>query len=164
MELSENEMWSLAIPLILMLIAYVYAGIDYKKHKNYNRIFTKSVVPILIILWTVWSGIAHIFMGKAVSKSIGWGVKSGFQAEVGMFQIAISGLSIYYLTKHNIKALVGITMIWVVFMIQASLLHLKEIVFDRNYSFNTIRPTITGIINTVFILFIISKVDVEKWE
>lgn len=164
MSLSENEMWSLVIPLILMIIAYVYAGIDYKKHKNYNRIFTKSVIPILIISWTVWSGLAHIFIGEVVSKSIGWGVNTGFQAEVGMFQLAISGLSIYYLIKHNIKALVGITMIWVVFMIQASLLHLKEIVFDKNYSFNTIRPTVTGTINTVFILFIISKVDLEKWE
>lgn len=134
------------------------------KNTKINRIFTKSIIPILIISWTVWSGVAHIFMGEVVSKSIGWGVKSGFQSEVGMFQLAISGLSIYYLIKHNIKALVGITMIWVVFMIQASLLHLKEIVFDKNYSFNTIRPTISGIINTVFILFIISKVELEKWE
>lgn len=163
MTLSENEKWSIAIPLILMLTAYIYSGIDYNKHKNYNRIFTKSVVPILIIAWTLWSGIAHIFMGEWVGKSIGWGGKSGFQAELGMFQLAIAGLCIYYLKKQNIKALVGITMVWIVFVIQATLLHLKEIIIDKNYSFNTIRPTVTSIINVVFILFIISKVDLNSF-
>lgn len=164
MTLSENDKWSLGIPIVLMLTSYIYAGVDYNKHKNYNRIFTKSVVPILIIAWTIWSGLAHILMGEGVGKSIGWDGKNGFQSEVGMFQLAIAGLSIYYLTKKNIKALVGIAMVWIVFIMQATLLHMKEILFDKNYSFNTIRPTITGTINIIFVLFIISKVDLEQWE
>ena len=49
-------------------------------------------------------------------------------------------------------------------MIQVTLFHLKEIIFDKNYAFNSVRPVITGILNIVFIYFIISKVDSNVWE
>ena len=165
MTISETEKWGLIIPIFLMLISYVYTGIEYNKNKNYNKIFTNVIVPFLIIAWTTYSGLAHIFISKSITKSIGWNEDvHGFQREVGMFQVSIAILGIYYIIKKNIKALVAISYIWVLFIIQATLLHLKEILFDKNYELNSIRPTVTGTLNIIFICFIISKLDLEKWE
>lgn len=160
--ITSNDIGSLVVPLILMISSYIYFITDYGKYKNYNRIFTKCIVPILVITYTIYSGLFHIFLQKTVSASIGW--SDGFQAEVGMFQVTIGFLCIYYLRKKNIKALISVTLVWVIFMIQATLFHIKEIIFDKNYSFNSIRPVITGILNVIFIYFIISKVDSDIWE
>ena len=161
--ITSNDIGSLTIPVILMISSYIYFIIDYNKYKNYNRIFTHSIVPILVITYTMYSGLAHILLQDRVSSSIGW-ASGGFQVEVGMFQVTIAILSIYYLIKKNIKALIALTLVWVVFMIQVTLFHLKEIIFDKNYAFNSVRPVITGILNIVFIYFIISKVDSNVWE
>lgn len=150
------------IPIILMLIAYIYGIVDYNKYKNYNRVFIKAFMPFLIIGFTIFSGLSHIFIGDKIGKTIGWG-KSGFEKEVGMFQLSIASLGIYYIQKENIRGLVAISMIWILFIIMATILHIKEILIDKNYMYNTIRPVITGTINSIMLCWIISKVDLNKW-
>ena len=48
------------------------------------------------------------------------------------------------------------------FLFQTILLHLKEIVCDKNYNFNTIRPVITGTFNLFMLLYVLNKVDLNK--
>ena len=162
MVLTENEKYSLIIPIILILVSQIYGWVLYHKHKDWNEIFTKSFVPILVSIWSIWSGLSHIILGKSITKSIGWNESNtGFQTEVGMFQLSIGVMSIYYLIKNNIKALVSITTIWILFIFQTILLHLKEILYDKNYNYNTIRPTITGTIIIIMLLYVINKVNLN---
>ena len=76
--ITSNDIGSLTIPVILMISSYIYFIIDYNKYKNYNRIFTHSIVPILVITYTMYSGLAHILLQDRVSSSIGW-ASGGFQ-------------------------------------------------------------------------------------
>ena len=162
--INYGNVFSLLIPLILMSYCYYKSIHLYRQGKDFKIIFTKAIVPNLIIAFCLWSGISHICMGGLVSKSIGWENtnSNGFQKEVGMFQLAIGGLSWYYLNTNNINSLTAVSLVWVYFILQATLLHIKEIIFDKNYNFNTIRPVITGTINSIAIFYVINKINIGK--
>ena len=59
--ITSNDIGSLVVPLILMISSYIYFITDYGKYKNYNRIFTKCIVPILVITYTIYFLLKHLY-------------------------------------------------------------------------------------------------------
>ena len=130
----------------IIIISITLFKININKSENN----TKIIFNYLILPWIIFSAIGHIFLSKTVSNSIGWSV-SPYQYELGFFTLALFIIGYYINYKnYSIKSYKIIIYIWLTFTFLCTLLHIKDIIYKKNYSYNNIIP----IIITYIIIFI----------
>ena len=137
--------------LIFPLIFIIITIIKLQKSKNKSHIvFNYLLLPLIL-----YYSIGHLIFSSKVAKSIGWNT-SPFQYELGYFTLSIFIVGLYAsINNYSIQTLRSIAYIWIIFIIMASINHIKEILIDKNYSFNNISPIFMTIITSTFVYYYI---------
>lgn len=76
----------------------------------------------------------HSFFAKKIAQSIGW-VTNGFQFEIAAVSLGL-GIACFYALYNGPAAQIAIGIPIIAFLFFAGINHLKEIVFNRNFSPN----------------------------
>jgi hypothetical protein len=100
---------------------------------------TMNAVLFLVGSSALGSGIAHLFFGPAVARSIGW-QPGPFQFEVGAANLGIGVAAIVTAAALPPVAWLGAIIVALVFLVLAGLGHIREIVMKQNFSINNAGP------------------------
>lgn len=121
-------------------------------YKIYNNNSFKTVFNWLILPVTFYYAVGHLVFSKQISKSIGWN-PSPFQSELGYFTLSLFLISLYAsMNNVSTETMIYISNIWILFIILASLNHIKEIIFDKNYNIYNIFPIFITIITSSIVI------------
>tara|TARA_A100001015_G_scaffold52180_1_gene57321 strand:+ start:42 stop:467 length:426 start_codon:yes stop_codon:yes gene_type:complete len=121
-------------------------------YKIYNDNSFKTVFNWLILPVTFYYAVGHLVFSKQISKSIGWN-PSPFQSELGYFTLSLFLISLYAsMNNVSTETMIYISNIWILFIILASLNHIKEIILDKNYNIYNIFPIFITIITSSIVI------------
>tara|TARA_B100001093_G_C26844083_1_gene1021945 strand:+ start:3172 stop:3597 length:426 start_codon:yes stop_codon:yes gene_type:complete len=121
-------------------------------YKIYNDNSFKTVFNWLILPLTFYYSIGHLIFSNKVSKSIGW-KSSPFQSELGYFTLSLFLVSLYAsMNNVSTETMIYISNIWIVFIVLASLNHIKEIILNKNYNIYNIFPIFITIITSSIVI------------
>jgi hypothetical protein len=129
-----------SIPIVLYTIALVLGAIGVAVPGGHPSLTPLAQWILLVSLGfqCLWASFGHIFAAELVAKSIGWQT-SPFQQEVGGANLGI-GLAAIAAT------FLGEAGGWVVFLMAASflwgaaLVHVRDMVRDKNFAINNAGP------------------------
>ncbi len=131
----------------------IIANAIYQINNSINKF--KTIFDFLLLPLILYYTIGHLFLSNQIAKSIGW-KSSPFQTELGFFTMSIFIVGLYASINNNSnETLKFISYIWILFIIMTALNHIKEIIYDKNYSFNNIYPIFITIITTGFEVYYI---------
>ena len=135
------------IQIIIIINLFIQLHIN-SNSNNFKIVFNNLILPLIF-----YSAIGHLVFTNKVAKSIGWKT-SPFQLELGYFTLSLFIIGLYASVKnYSIETMKSIAYIWVLFIIMASINHIKEILFDDNYSFNNIYPIFITIITSGIVFY-----------
>ena len=135
------------IQIIIIINLFIQLYIN-SNSNNFKIVFNYLILPLIF-----YSAIGHLVFTNKVAKSIGWKT-SPFQLELGYFTLSLFIIGLYASVKnYSIETMKSIAYIWVLFIIMASINHIKEILFDKNYSFNNIYPIFITIITSGIVFY-----------
>ena len=121
-------------------------------YKIYNDNSFKTVFNWLILPITFYYAVGYLVFSNQISKSIGWN-PSPFQSELGYFTLSLFLISLYAsMNNVSTETMIYISNIWIVFIVLASLNHIKEIVLNKNYNLNNIFPIFITIITSSIVI------------
>ena len=134
---------------IFILINYI-VDIYAKKTRLLSIYFMRYGFLFMLGLTSLWASIAHIFLSKETSKSIGWKT-NGFETEIGIVALFVLGLisSFNNISSGFKLATIIITSIFLLF---AAINHIKDAIVNKNYSTNNIGTIMIHDIGTPIIL------------
>jgi len=133
--------------IIIIINLFIQLRIN-NNSNNFKIVFNYLILPLIF-----YSAIGHLVFTNKVAKSIGWKA-SPFQLELGYFTISLFIIGLYASIKnYPIETLKSIAYIWVLFIIMASINHIKEILVDNNYNFNNIYPIFITIITSGIVFY-----------
>lgn len=101
---------------------------------------TMNAVLFLIGSSALGTGVAHIFFGPAIARSIGWQPGSPFQFEVGAANLGIGVAAIVSGAALPPVGWLGAILVALVFLGLAGVGHIREIATSRNLSINNAGP------------------------
>lgn len=101
---------------------------------------TMNAVLFLVGSSALGSGVAHLFFGPAIARSIGWAPGSPFQFEVGAANLGIGIAAIVMAAAFPPVTWLGPILAALVFLVLAGVGHIREIVKKRNFSINNAGP------------------------
>jgi len=131
----------------------IIANTIYQINNSINKF--KTIFDFLLLPLILYYAIGHLFLSNKIAKSIGW-KSSPFQTELGFFTMSIFIVGLYASINNNSnETLKFISYIWILFIIMTALNHIKEIIYDKNYSFNNIYPIFITIITICFEVYYI---------
>jgi hypothetical protein len=105
---------------------------------NFLELSTMNAVLFLIGSSAIGTGIAHLFFGPAIARSIGW-QPGPFQFEVGAANLAI-GIAAIVGAFFGAGYWLGIIIVDLVFLFFAGAGHIREIVKKKNFAINNAGP------------------------
>lgn len=112
----------------------------------------KTVFQYLLLPFILYSAIGHLLLSQKVAQSIGW-KSSPFQLELGYFTLALFLVGYYSLiTNKSETTLRTLGNVWLLFIFMASVNHIREIIFQKNYSFNNVYPIGVTAVTSYFLL------------
>jgi len=100
---------------------------------------TMNALLFLIGSSALGTGIAHLFFGPAIARSIGW-QPGPFQFEVGAANLGIGVAAIVTGAVFGPSAWLGPILVALVFLVLAGIGHIRDIVRHRNLSINNAGP------------------------
>ncbi|MFT4212170.1 MAG: hypothetical protein QM626_09880 [Microbacterium sp.] len=100
---------------------------------------TMNAVLFLVGSSALGSGIAHLFFGPTIARSIGW-APGPFQFEVGAANLGIGIAAIVVGAALPPVAWIGPVIVAVVFLVLAGIGHIRQIVTTHNMSINNAGP------------------------
>ena len=115
---------------ISWILTFVYNSFNPSQSFFYNACLIQLVFTVGF--FGIFNFIGHVILREKVAKSIGW-VSNGFQIELGMVSlgIGICGILCYWLRDNFwIATIVPFT----VFLFGAALLHIKEMIKEKNFN------------------------------
>lgn len=101
----------------------------------------------------IFNFIGHVILREKIAKSIGW-VSNGFQIELGTVSlgIGICGILCYWIRDNFwIATIIPFT----VFLFGAALLHIKEMVKDKNFNAGNVLIVLPDIIMPLTIIILL---------
>ena len=135
------------IQIIIIINLFIQLHIN-KNSNNFKIVFNYLILPLIF-----YSAIGHLVFTNKVAKSIGWKTSS-FQLELGHFTLSLFIIGLYASVKnYSIETMKSIAYIWVLFIIMASINHIKEMLLDNNYNFNNIYPIFITIITSGIVFY-----------
>ncbi len=104
------------------------------------------------------ASVMHSIFAKKISKTIGW-VTNGFQYEIAAVSLGL-GIACFYALYNGQVAQIAIGIPIIAFLFFAGINHLKEIVFNRNFSPNNTLILIWdfGVAISLFILLFLKLI------
>lgn len=100
---------------------------------------TMMAVLFLVGSSAIGNGIAHLFFGPTIARSIGW-QPGPFQFEVGAANLGIGIAGVVVGAFFGPDAWLGVIIVDLVFLVLAGAGHIREIVKERNLSINNAGP------------------------
>lgn len=104
--------------------------------KSRSKILETLLLYILVFcvgFTGILAFMGHIYNSDEIAKSIGWGIGSPFQLEVGMANLAfgiLGILCIWFRGKFWLATAIG----WSVFLFGAAWVHFHDIAINQNYA------------------------------
>ena len=120
--------------LIAMVIVLVTSGTT-----DLLQNATMMAVLFLVGSSAIGNGIAHLFFGPTIARSIGW-QPGPFQFEVGAANLGIGIAGVVVGAFFGPDAWLGVIIVDLVFLVLAGAGHIREIVKERNLSINNAGP------------------------
>ena len=120
--------------VIALVIALVAGGAD-------DALYWATMFAVLFLVGStaLGAGIAHLFFGPAIARSIGWQT-SPFQFEVGAANLGIGIAGIVVGAFLGPPAWLGVILVALVFLTLAGIGHIREIRRSGNLSINNAGP------------------------
>lgn len=122
------------IYIIIYTISWVLTFIY--NHLNPSHGFYSNACLVQLVFtvgfFGIFNFIGHVVLREKVAKSIGW-VSNGFQIELGIVSlgIGICGILCYWF-RDNFW--IAATIPFTVFLFGAAILHIKEMIREKNYN------------------------------
>lgn len=116
---------------------------------------TMNAVLFLIGSSSVGNGIAHLFFGPVIARSIGW-EPGPFQFEVGAANLGIGVAAIVAAAAFDTDAWLAPILAALIFLVLAGIGHIRAIVVERNLSINNEGPILV-------LDFVIPAVTLALW-
>lgn len=136
--------------VIAEIVTLVAGGGD-----DFLRWSTMNAVLFLIGSSSLGSGIAHLFFGPVIARSIGW-APGPFQFEVGAANLGIGISAIVMAAAFGPETWLGPIIVATVFLFLAGIGHIREIVKKHNLSINNAGPIL-------FLDFLMPAVTLFLW-
>jgi len=143
--------------IINYIIGWVLTVIYHCFHPAQGFVYNACLGQLVFTLglFGFFSFTGHVFMREKVAKSIGW-ISNGFQIELGIVSlgIGICGIMCYWFRDGF---WVATAIPFSIFMFGAAILHMKEMIKEKNYckgNVVTILPDIFMPLTIIVLLFL----------
>ena len=143
--------------IINYIIGWILTLIYHFFNQSQGFIYNACLGQLVFTLgfFGMFSFTGHVFMREKVARSIGW-VSNGFQIELGIVSLGIGvcGIMCYWFRDGF---WIATTVPFSVFMFGAAILHIKEIIKQKNFNKGnvvTILPDILMPLTIIFLLFL----------
>ncbi len=119
---------------VIAMIIVVATGTD-------DLLQTATMMAVLFLVGSsaIGNGIAHLFFGPTIARSIGW-QPGPFQFEVGAANLGIGIAGVIVGAFFGPDAWLGVIIVDLVFLVLAGAGHIREIVKEKNLSINNAGP------------------------
>lgn len=120
--------------LVAMVIVVITSGTT-------GLLYNATMMAVLFLVGSsaIGNGIAHLFFGPTIARSIGW-QPGPFQFEVGAANLGIGIAGVLVGAIGGPEAWIGVIIVDLVFLLLAGAGHIRAIVKEKNFSVNNAGP------------------------
>ncbi|WP_195980253.1 DUF6790 family protein [Clostridium butyricum] len=130
------------------IISIIYNWLNPSQSFVYNTCLVQLVFTVGF--FCIFNFIGHVILREKVAKTIGW-VSNGFQVELGLVSLGIGILCYWIRDSFWIATVIPFT----TFLFGAAILHIKEIIKQKNFNPGNVIIVIPDIIMPLTIIILL---------